>query len=111
VRGIESENFSAATGLQVSVPMGGVVIGQELAKQLKAEIGSSIALTFGRGNESGASLPMIQLFNVSGIVKHGIYQKDLRFIYLNRYDLSELLELGEKVNLVILATEKINRPA
>lgn len=110
VRGIEGENFSAATGLQVTVPMGGVVIGEELAKQLKADIGSSIALTFGRGNESGASLPMIQIFNVSGVIKHGIYQKDLRFIYLNRDDLSELLELGDRVNLVILATEKINIP-
>jgi ABC-type lipoprotein release transport system permease subunit len=110
VRGIEDQNFSDATGLLVNVPSGGLVIGEELAKQMKAKIGDSLALTFGKGNESGASLPTIQLFNVSGIVKHGIYQKDLRFVYLNRKDLSELLELGDKINLVILATEETNKP-
>lgn len=110
VRGIEGGNFSAATGLKVMVPSGGVVIGQELARQLKAKLGDSIALTFGRGNEAGASLPMIQLFQISGIIRHGIYQKDLRFIYLNRQDLSQHLDLGKKVNLIILATEEINHP-
>jgi ABC-type lipoprotein release transport system permease subunit len=110
VRGIEDKNFSDATGLSVTVPSGTVVIGEELAKQMKAKPGSSIALTFGRGNESGAALPLIQLFEVSGIVKHGIYQKDLRFVYLNRGDLAELMELGDKINLVILATEETNKP-
>jgi ABC-type lipoprotein release transport system permease subunit len=110
VRGIEDNNFSSATGLNVSVPMGKIVIGEELAKQMKASVGSPVALTFGRGNDSGAALPMIQLFHVSGIINHGIYQKDLRFVYLNRKDLAELLELGNKVNLIILATEPINIP-
>lgn len=110
VRGIEGANFSAATGLKVDVPSGGIVIGEELAKSFKARPGDEIALTFGRGNESSASLPMIQNFTLAAIVKHGIYQKDLRFIYLNRSDLSELLELKDKVNLVILATEEVNKP-
>lgn len=106
VRGIEGQNFSEATGLKVSVPTGGIVIGEELAKQMKASIGDPIALTFGRGNE----LPLIQTFNLSGVVKHGIYQKDLRFVYLNREDLASLLEVGNRVNLVILATEETNKP-
>jgi ABC-type lipoprotein release transport system permease subunit len=110
VRGIEEKNFSGATGLRVSVPSGGVVIGEELARQMKAKVGDPLALTFGRGNESGAALPMIQMFSISGIIKHGIYQKDLRFVYLHRKDLSELLELDDRINLVILATESINKP-
>jgi ABC-type lipoprotein release transport system permease subunit len=110
VRGIEEDNFSQATGLKVSVPSGGIVIGEELARQMKASVGDAVALTFGRGNEAGASLPMIQIFTVSGFINHGIYQKDLRFVYLNRTDLAELLELGSKVNLLILATEPINTP-
>jgi ABC-type lipoprotein release transport system permease subunit len=110
VRGIEDENFSNATGLQVKVPAGGIVIGEELSRQLNAKVGDSVALTFGRGNESGASLPMIQMFSVSDIVKHGIYQKDLRFVYINRGELAELLELGNKINFVILATEEVNKP-
>lgn len=106
VRGIEGKNFSEATGLQVEVPAGGIVIGEELAKQMKAKEGDSIALTFGRGNE----LPLIQSFNVAGVVKHGIYQKDLRFVYLNRDDLASLLEVDNRVNLIILSTEATNKP-
>lgn len=110
VRGVEGKNFSDATGLTVDVKPGDVVIGEELSKQLNAKVGDSISLTFGRGNESGAALPMIQVFQVGGIVKHGIYQKDLRFVYLNRPDLAEILEVGERINLLILATEATNRP-
>jgi ABC-type lipoprotein release transport system permease subunit len=110
VRGIEGENFSRATGLNVTVPAGGIVIGDELAKQMNAQVGDHVALTFGQGNDAGDSLPMIQLFEISHIIKHGIYQKDLRFVYLNRQDLGELLGLGEKINLAILATEKPNLP-
>lgn len=110
VRGVEDKNFSDATGLTVKVGPGQVVIGEELSKQLQANVGNTVSLTFGRGNESGAALPMIQTFEVSGIVKHGIYQKDLRFVYLNRKDLAENLEVGEKINLIILATEPTNRP-
>ncbi len=110
VRGIEGGNFSAATGLTINLSQGEIVIGNELAKQLRVKKGDPLALTFGRGNESGESLPMIQLFTVGGIIKHGIYQKDLRFVYLNRLELAELMGLNNKVNLVILATQPINKP-
>ena len=110
VRGIEDKNFSDATGLQVSVPEGTVVIGEELSKQLGAKTGDDIALTFARGNESAEALPSIRVFTVGGVIKHGIYQKDLRFVYLNRGDLSELLGVGNKINLLILAMEKANIP-
>lgn len=110
VRGIEDASFSRTTGLKVTVPEGSVVIGEELAKQLKVKIGNEIALTFGRGNDAISALPAVKLFTVSSIAKHGIYQKDLRFVYLKRTDLAELLELGNKVNQVILAVKDVNRP-
>lgn len=110
VRGIEDQNFSEATGLKISVPTGGIVIGRELFNQLKIKIGDPVALTFGKGNESSDALPLIQSFTLAGVVEHGIYQKDLRFVYLNRKDLSEILELGNKVNLVVIATEEVNKP-
>lgn len=110
IRGIEDQNFSEATGLNVSVSEGSVVIGEELSRQLKANVGDEIALTFARGNETAEGLPLIRVFKVEGLVKHGIYQKDLRFVYLNRKELGELLGVGDKVNTVVLATEKANVP-
>lgn len=103
VRGVEDENFSASTGLQLSAPPGGVVIGQELARQLQVGVGDTLSLTFAKGNESAEALPTIQGFRVAGIVRHGIYQKDLRYVYVNRGDLSALLGLGSRINLIILA--------
>lgn len=110
VRGVEDKNFSAATGLQMKVGPGQVAIGEELAKTFKIKKGDELSLTFAKGNETSSALPVIQMFQVSGIVKHGIYQKDLRFVYLNRGDLNEFLDLKNKVNLVILAVEPTNVP-
>lgn len=110
VRGIEGKNFSAATGLVLDVKPGEIIVGKELASQLKLGLGDPLALTFSKGNDAGESLPMIQLFHVGGITEHGIYQKDLRFVYLNRAELAELMGLGDKVNLLILATEETNVP-
>ena len=110
VRGIENENFSQATGLKISIPKETVVIGEELSKQLNAPIGSELALTLARGNDSSEGLPSVKLLKVSGTIKHGIYQKDLRFAYLNKNDLAELLGVGDRINLVVLATEPVDKP-
>jgi len=110
VRGIEPDNFSAATGLKVDLPEDGLVIGEELARVLKISPGDYMALTFGRGNESAESLPSVRQFKVSGIIKHGIYQKDLRFVYLTRKSLENVLDVQDWVNLVIITTQSPARP-
>ena len=110
VRGIEPANFSEATGLKVNLPNGGLVIGEELARALKVGPGDEIALTFGRGNESSQSLPTVRLFKISGLIKHGIYQKDMRLVYLPRQDMADLLDLRDYINLLILTTQDPAKP-
>ncbi len=110
VRGIETQNFSSATGLQVNLRESGVVIGEELARALKVKVGGQIALTFGRGNESADALPTVRLFDVVGLIKHGIYQKDLRLVYLPRQELADVLDVRNFVNLVILTTQDPKLP-
>jgi len=110
VRGIEPENFSQATGLKVELPDDGLVIGEELAQALKVGPGDEIALTFGRGNASSDSLPTVRQFKISGLIKHGIYQKDLRLVYLPRKNLAQILDVKEWVNLVILTTQDPAKP-
>ncbi len=110
VRGIEPANFSQATGLKVNLPNGGLVIGEELARALQVGPGDEIALTFGRGNESSQSLPTVRQFKISGLIKHGIYQKDMRLVYLPRQDMAELLDLRDYINLLILTTQDPAKP-
>jgi ABC-type lipoprotein release transport system permease subunit len=43
---------------------------------------------------------------VTSFIKHGIYQKDLRFIYLDRSELGAILGLKKKINLVVISAEK-----
>ena len=103
VRGIDSDNFSAATGLDVKIPAASIAIGSELAKDLNLKAGDDLAITLGKGHESSGALPSIRVFKVSQIIKHGIYQKDLRFVYLDRHELAGILNVDDKVNLVILS--------
>ncbi len=110
VRGIDDESFARATGLELAIPPGGVVIGEELARQLRLKVGDPMALTFGKGNESLDSLPLIQPVTVHSVVKHGIYQKDLRYIYLPRTDVAALLDLGDRVNLIIVTSRDPSKP-
>ncbi len=110
VRGVEAQNFSEATGLDLTLNDNGIAIGKELAHELKLGIGDDIALTFGKGNDSAESLPTIRTLKVSSIVSHGIYQKDLRFVYMKKNELGELLGVGDKVNLVILSMADSRKP-
>jgi ABC-type lipoprotein release transport system permease subunit len=105
VRGIDEESFSLATGLRLKMAPGGMAIGSVLAKDLNLKVGDFLALTLGRGNDSSEGLPSVKQFRVDQIVSHGIYQKDLRFVYMPRMDLADLLSVGDKINLVIVAVE------
>lgn len=109
IRGIEDASFSEATGLNVKVPRGEIALGEELAKQLKVERGDNVSLMLAKGNDSGESLPTIETFTVGQTVKHGIYQKDLRFVYLNGDELGEILNLRGNINLLIIGVEDASR--
>lgn len=110
VRGVEQASFPAATGLKMQLVNDGLIIGVELARQLGVKINDEIALTLGRGNETAESLPTVRLFRINGIVNHGIFQKDLRFIYLDRKNLAEVLGVGEKINLMLAGYYPTNQP-
>ena len=77
---------------------------------LKVKEGDDIALTFGKGNESGESLPSVKLFKVSDIIEHGIYQKDLRIVYIDRTEISKVLDVGDWINLLIITFKDPLKP-
>lgn len=110
VRGVDQASFPQATGLKMRIENSGLTIGSELAKQLGVKAGGEIALTLGRGNEMAESLPTVKLFQVNSIVNHGIYQKDLRFIYLERNSLAEILGVDQKINMLLAGYFPTDKP-
>ena len=102
VKGIDSDSFHKASGLLVKTQANEIVIGEELARTLNVKAGDSLALAMGTGNESGSSLPGIHLFQIGDVIRHGIYQKDLRFVYLNRQELAKQVGAGDRINTMII---------
>jgi ABC-type lipoprotein release transport system permease subunit len=109
VKGVDSESFEKASGLSIKAGESQIVIGEELSKALNVKNGDNLALALGKGNESGGALPSIRVFQVADIIKHGIYQKDLRFVYLNRPELADLIGVGDKINMMILTYYPVNQ--
>jgi ABC-type lipoprotein release transport system permease subunit len=110
VRGVDDRDFSDATGVKFTLKEGEIVIGKELALALKVKSGDAIALTFGKGNESSDSLPSVRLFTVSQVIQHGIYQKDLRFVYIDREEIAGILNVGSWINLLIVTYKDPIKP-
>ena len=108
VRGVDPESFTRVTGIDVGQVAQGIVLGSELAKSLEVSVGQEVALTMGTGNDSSEMLPSVKAFVVKGIVSHGIYQKDSRFLYIDRKLLSEFVGVGEKINLFLVGLPKLD---
>jgi ABC-type lipoprotein release transport system permease subunit len=104
IRGVTAKSYSMVTGLRIKGLDSNqqACIGQELAKKYKLEIGGRIVLAFAKGNEEQSSLPGVFPLKISCIVKHGVYLKDLRMIYVRDAFLQQFITYGQKYNMVIL---------
>lgn len=102
VKGVDGKTFSELTGLAINPEPGKLVIGAELAKVLKLSEGENIVLVLAKGNSDMQGLPLLKSFEVQGVVNHGIYQKDLRFVYIDKNALSQMLGVENKINMVSL---------
>ena len=102
VKGVNPKTFSKVTGLDIKMGREGVVVGIELARQLDIKIGDEIVIAFANGNKRFKGLPGLKRLKVENIIEHGIYQKDLRIIYVSLGLLQKSLNLNERVNVVTL---------
>lgn len=102
IKGVERDSFFKVTGLDLKIKPGSIAIGKELAGKLSLKVGDGVTLAFANGNEQFKGLPLLERFNVAQLVDHGIYQHDLRMAYLPRSQLQQLLDVGNKVNVVTL---------
>lgn len=95
-------NYGELVGIPLSLESHSAVIGSEIARINKINIGDEIVLAFGKGGTEFKNMPSLSRFKVSGIVTHGVYQKDSRMIYIKLDDLQAIMGLGKKINMIAL---------
>lgn len=97
IKGISSESFSKVTGLNARVNKGEILLGKELYDFLQIQSGDNIVLTFATNSQRNQGAPVLKEFKVVGTLAHGIYEKDLRFVYIHQDDLRMVLGLKKDV--------------
>lgn len=102
IRGIHKDSYEKVTGLNLDLKLNEVILGIELAKFLKVNVGDAIVLAFANGNSQVQGLPSLKRYKVSGFVEHGIYQRDLRTLYMSKSILQSDLGVDNRVNLISL---------
>jgi ABC-type lipoprotein release transport system permease subunit len=95
VKGIDENTFKQVTSLDINIKSGEIVLGSEIAKKLNIKIGQEIVLTFASNSKKNQGSPILKSYIVSGFINHGVYEKDLRFVYLDRRDLIQLFNYTE----------------
>ena len=99
IKGVD-DAYARIVDLPLVLKSGTVVIGSEIAKINNVKIGDEIVLAFGKGNSTLKGMPALHRFQVSSIITHGVYQKDSRLIYARLEDVQQILELGQKINML-----------
>jgi ABC-type lipoprotein release transport system permease subunit len=102
VRGIIPNEFKKITSLALELKQDEIIIGSELAKSMGVQVGNYLTLTIASSKDSQLGLPSLHSFKIGAIVVHGIYEKDLRFVYLHRDRLSKMIGSGERANMLVL---------
>ncbi len=87
-----------------------IVLGVELADELRASIGDKVTLTLAEGMVTPAGIvPRTRRFTVSGTYRIGMYEFDRRVAFVNIEDSQRLFRLSEDVSGIRLAVTDIYR--
>jgi len=86
----------------------GIVLGQELANALRADIGDKVSVTLAEGIATPVGVvPRTRRFTVSGIYRVGMYEFDRRLAFIHLADAQRLYRKGETVSGIRLAVNDI----
>lgn len=109
LKGINPQQFKKVTGIAVDVKENQIFLGKELAEELNAENGESVTIALADGNRELSGMPALNSFVYTGIVDHEIYEKNMRFAYVEESYLQELLELPELYNTLMFTVDDLER--
>lgn len=98
LKGIDKDSFSVVTGLKLDKLSDGIVIGETFRKKYNLNIGDTIELAFASNKAKSQGGAIIDSYKIDGVVKHGVYEKDFRFIYIDKEKLSNTLAYKEGIS-------------
>lgn len=108
VKGVEEETFRDVTSIDLELKDGDLVIGKALMESLGLKIGDEIVLTFASNSKSSQGSPILKSFKISSFVEHGVYEKDMRYVYLDRDKLLSILNYTQdSANMALIKVSGI----
>lgn len=85
-----------------------IVLGNELANELRTSLGDKVTLTLAEGIVTPAGVvPRTKRFTVSGIYRIGMYEFDRRVAFINLEDAQRMFRLADDVTGIRLAVTDI----
>jgi len=105
--GIDMKPFNQVTGQNIKISKDELALGFELSKRMEVKVGDYIVLGLASGNSEMKDLPQLKRIKVGQIVKHAIFQKDSRMLYIDNEVLSDMMKLGRgKYNSMVIRVSK-----
>lgn len=102
VRGVDGTFFKKHHALGAQLGPMEALVGEVLLEKLGLKLGQEFVIILGSGSEGVGGLPIPVRFKVKGLIDHGIYDKNLRFLYVRLDDLQRLMNRPGKINLMFL---------
>ena len=93
-----------------TVRLSGVVIGKELARQLRVIVGDPISVVSPLNTTPGpmGMIPKVKRFVVAGIFDSGMYDYDSTLIYMSLADAQKFFNLGDRVTGVEVRVQDVD---
>lgn len=90
LRGIDVNKFSKMTGLRFEGLKKGVFVGDKFKEKYNLKLGDEFVLAFTNRKDTANTAVKLITVAIDGFVKHGVYEKDFRYIYIDRVYLEQL---------------------
>ncbi len=97
---IEMPDFGSPVGIEPRVArLSGILVGKELVKTIHLYSGQEIRVVSPLTEDTPAGpVPRIGFYRVAGVFFTGMYEYDLKFVYVELGALQDFLDLGDQVN-------------
>lgn len=109
IKGVHGDEFKQITGLKFQDFAGGIVVGKQFALKQGVKVGDTVTLALASSKTKNQGAAILEEVVVKDIVHHGIYEKDMRFLYMDKRQLEKILNYKEHVtNMAVIKIDRFD---